>query len=464
LYAFIPTHGSRRFDRSDLASRFYSIKAPLPKIHDSAERMDYGPSGKPTADAFELRTALARHGLSHYEGRLQENGFQHWETVTAITETDMAEMHFKRGDRRKLQRAIREYSSASASHTVYKARNLPPPFEGLSAVGEHSEATLQPLQHAARMTRPYRRHPRPDPKAPLKPKTAYVLFGEHVRQDPALAHSSFTEITKETGKRWRELSSEERIIIWETPAAGRLQDYRKELDRYKQTDSYQSYQTYLEGFKQQRHSPESILLSDNTLSSTKEPAISGQLSASQGGLEATHPESVWTSDHDLEGGSQDSASPVEDEMKEVRHISKAFGINAHFTRVTAFPQEDMTIKAVEAFVYGTGSLLYLWNRDEAFDLVRSVYHPQSDSKPVYTTEVFAMSALGSYCDAEAHTMLAREKFLHFFLYMLSSSSDVCLLRRMRLFACLAICRFTNSVASARRLMCKRLMLFEFRHY
>jgi hypothetical protein len=445
-------------------SRSYSIKAPLPKIHGLAERMDYGPSEKSTADAFELRTALARHGLSHYEERLQENGFQDWETVTAITETDMAEMHFKRGDRRKLQRAIREYSSASASYTVYKARNLPLRFEGLSAVGKHSEATPQPSQHAARMTRPYRRHPRIDPKAPHKPKTAYVLFGEHVRQDPALTHSSFTEIAKVTGKRWRELSSEERIVIWETPAADRLQDYKKELERYKQTDNYQSYQTYLEGFKQQRHGPESILLSDNTLSSTHEPAISGQLSASQEGLEATNPESVWTDDHGLESGSQDSASPVKDEMEEVRHISKAFDINAHLTRVTAFPQEDMTIKAVEAFVHGTGSLLYLWNRDEAFDLVKSVYHPQSDSKKVYTTEVFAMSAVGSYCDAEAHTMLAQEKFLHFFLYMLSSSSDVCLLRRMRLIACLAICRFTNSVESARRLMCKRLMLFEYRHY
>jgi hypothetical protein len=436
----------------------------MPKIHNPAERIDYGPSGKPTADAFELRMALARHGLSHYEGRLQENGFQDWETVTAITETDMAEMHFKRGDRRKLQRAIREYSSASASHTVYKAKNLRLPFEGLSAVGEHSEATPQPSQHAARMTRPYRRHPRPDPKAPRKPRTAYVLFGEHVRQDTVLTHSSFTGTAKGIGKRWRELSSEERIVNWETPAADRLQDYRKELESYKQTDNYQSYQPYLEGFKQQRHSPKSILLSDNTLSSTHKPAISGQLSASQEGLEATHPESVWTDDHGLESGSQDSASRVKDEMEEVRHVSKAFGINAHLTRVTAFPPEDMTIKAVEAFVHGTGSLLYLWNRDEAFDLVRSVYHPQSDSKPVYTTEVFAMSAVGSYCDAEAPTMLAQEKFLHFFLHMLSSSSDVCLLRRMRLFACLAICRFTESVESARRLMCKRLMLFEFRHY
>jgi hypothetical protein len=105
--------------------------------------MDYGLSGKPTTDAFELSTALVQLGLSQYEERLQENGFEDWETVTAITETDMATMNFKRGDRRKLQRAIREYSNTSASHRVYEAENFPLPSEGLTAAREHSEATPQ---------------------------------------------------------------------------------------------------------------------------------------------------------------------------------------------------------------------------------------------------------------------------------------------------------------------------------
>jgi hypothetical protein len=418
--------------------------------------MDYGLSGKPTTDAFELSTALVQLGLSQYEERLQENGFEDWETVTAITETDMATMNFKRGDRRKLQRAIREYSHTSASHRVYEAENFPLPSEGLTAAREHSKATPQPSQQAARTTRPYRRHPRPDANAPHKPKTAYVLFSEHFRQDPALSRSSFTEIAKEIGKHWRELSHEERMIIWETPAADRLQDYKKKLERYKQTEKYRSHQTYLEEFKQQRHNPKPTTMSDNKAVSTSELASFGPVTVSEGQeeFEGTRQESVDTDDPDLEGGSQNTASPDEEEVEEVRQISKALDINPHLIRVAAFPPEDMTTKAVEAFVHGTGSLLFLWNRDEASDLVRSVYHPQGDSKPVHATEVFAISAVGSYCDAEAHTMLAREKFLHFFLYMLSSSSDVCALRRMRLFACLAICRFTDSVDSARRLMCK----------
>jgi hypothetical protein len=55
-------------------------------------------------------------------------------------------------------------------------------------------------------------------------------------------------------------------------------------------------------------------------------------------------------------------------------------------------------------------------------------------------------------------MSFQESFLHFFLCMLSSHLDMCDLRRVRLFTCLAICRFTGSVESARSLIRKRLVL------
>ena len=411
----------------------------------------YGPSGKSTINPSALSTTLAVLGLTQYEERLQQNGFEDWETVTAITEADLAELNFKRGHRRKLQNAIREYKSSSARHRVHEAGNLPMSSQTLSADGEDSGATPESSLQPARATRRYRRHPQPDSNAPLRPKTAYVLFGEHARQDPAVSQMSFTEIAKETGRRWRELSLEERMTVWETPAADRLQAYREEFALYKQTEESQSYQTYLESFKQQQHNPESAASLDHKPSSIHESAFSGQLPTLDKAFDGVRQESVDTHD-----------SAIEDRIGEVRHIMKALGVNPHLERVAAFPPEEMTAKAVEAFVHGTGSLLYLWNWDEAFDLVRSVYRPQSDSKPVYTTEVFAMSAIGSYCDAEAHTELSREKFLHFFLYMLSTSSDISDLRHMRLLACLAICRFTNSVESARKLMSKWLMLSKFR--
>jgi hypothetical protein len=92
----------------------------LPTLHKDIiadlEQMNSRLSEQSTTDAFELSAVLARLGISQYEEPLRSNGFEDWETVTAITETDMAELDFKRGDRRKLQRAIREYTSSSTSH------------------------------------------------------------------------------------------------------------------------------------------------------------------------------------------------------------------------------------------------------------------------------------------------------------------------------------------------------------
>ena len=166
-------------------------------------------------------------------------------------------------------------------------------------------------------------------------------------------------------------------------------------------------------------------------------------------------------DLDLEGNSYDMKSPVRSGMAEVRDISKSLGVNLYLIRIAALLGDHLITQAVQDFLQGTGSLLYFWDRDEALGLVKSVYHLDKDTTPVYTTEVFAMSAVGSYCDGEAHSMVFRYDFLIIFLYMLSSPSYMCDLRCMRLFAWPAICRFTDSVESARRLLCKRPTLFEF---
>jgi hypothetical protein len=418
--------------------------------------MDSRSLAESTVDPSELSTALARLGLSQYEECLRTNGFEEWETVMAITETDMMELGFRLGDRRRLQRAIQDCSSSSAVPVKDETGNPPLLSEALPDTGEPSEVLPPSSRQATRTTRSYRRHPRPDPHAPPKPKTAYVLFGEHVRQDAASSRSSFTDIAKETGRRWRELPNGERASTWERPAADRLQEYKRELEHYKQTEDYQSYRTYFEEFGQRRHNSESTTPSDTKALSTSKPVFISRLPTLQGqeDFETMIQESVGKENLQLDLGSQEIASPVRCGMDEVRHILKALGINSHLIRVAALPPQDMTTKAVEAFLHGTGSLLYLWNQTEVSNLVKSVYHSRSDSKPADTTEVFAMSAVGSYCDGDAHTMLLREKFLHVFLHMLVLHVDMSDLHRMRLFTCLAICRFTNSVESARRLMRK----------
>ncbi len=264
------------------------------------------------------------------------------------------------------------------------------------------------------------------------------------------------DIEKAVERRWQELSQEERVSRWERPAFQRLKSYEEELERYKQTESYRTYQTYLETFKQQRHSPKTRILPDSKALSTSETAPSAQLSVfpEHEDLDGYQPMVLDPYDPGLEGQPHDMTSPVKCGMTEVRNILTAQGINPDLIRVAAYPSEEVTTRAVEDFLNGTGALLHLWDQEEAMALTKSVYHPQNDGTSVHATEVFAMAAVGSYCDGKRGGSFFRERFLEFFLCLLSSNSSISELRCMRLFGCLAIIRFANNVGSARELICK----------
>jgi hypothetical protein len=82
------------------------------------------------------------------------------------------------------------------------AINLPLPIQALPTIETHSRApSSSSSQGPGRSTRRYQRHPRPDRNARSRPKTAHVIFGEHVRHDPVLRNASFAELAKETEKR-----------------------------------------------------------------------------------------------------------------------------------------------------------------------------------------------------------------------------------------------------------------------
>jgi hypothetical protein len=419
-------------------------------------------SAKSSTDALELTAVLAQLGLGQYEERLVDNGFESWEMVTEITEADMVELDFKLGDRRKLQRAVFEHSTTATPKATGLTTNLPLPSKEAPGIG---------TQTSTRMRRQYRRHPRPDQNAPRKPKTAYVLFSEHVRRDPAISRLSFAEVAKEVGKRWGKLHSKERVDLWEKPASDTMREYKAELERYKKEESYQNYQAYLEDFKRGQHKPESTTPSDDKASSSFGDSRSNQLPASP---DQGKPRQAQIGEHDSadpshftlfysDSPSNHLTSPSDSGMEDVRQVLNDLGVNPRYARVNALPPESNIIIAVEAFLHGTGSLLYLWDHEEALGLVKSVYHSKGDLNRLDVTELFAMSAIGSYCDGPSDVLSVQETFLHFFVSMLSSPLDMCNLRRMRLFTCLAVCCFTDSVESARRLMCTQPILLEYKY-
>jgi hypothetical protein len=114
----------------------------------------------------DLTEELQRLELLEYLDVLVAEGFDTWETVSDIAESDLNSLNVKIGHRRKLQRAIAESRSP-----VYNHR---PPI--------------------ARTKRKYARHPKSDEHAPGRPLSAYVIFANHVRESLEGQGLSFTEI------------------------------------------------------------------------------------------------------------------------------------------------------------------------------------------------------------------------------------------------------------------------------
>ncbi|KAF2424432.1 hypothetical protein EJ08DRAFT_700788 [Tothia fuscella] len=404
------------------------------------------PDKSPSASA-DLDSMLARLELEQYEQTLVDNGFDTWDTVMRITETDLDEMNFKLGHRRKLQRAIHEHQRTASKTTHCLVTNLPNSFAGLPVLGgpaHHMQSTTP-----TRAKRAYRRHPRPDHNAPQKPKTAYIAFTEHVRKDPEVNRLSFAEIAKEVGKRWSNLPYEERINAWEKPTAERMNEYEAELEQYKMTQKYRSYQIYLKEFKQKQQKQDAAKAFD----------IKGALTSQPLGLQAEDAHFTRQTGSDSPSLSlSNSNTPMEEQnpveigiaetSKILQTLSNSFPQNPRFETL---PPEDMTCLAVESFLHGTGSLLSLWTHDEANDLIESIYR-SSGGTANDKSDLFAMAALGSYCDSEAISSSIPENFLHLFVRTLVAPSEVADESRMRLFACLAILRFTDDVDSARILI------------
>jgi hypothetical protein len=122
----------------------------------------------------DLTEVLERLGLTQYAQVLSDNGFHNWEAVVDITEDDLTTLKFKLGHRRLLQREIATYRGVPQSLSLEPDANSPEPTSlSTSALESFTRQTTTP---PPREKRRYRRHPRADPNAPKKPKTACTLF------------------------------------------------------------------------------------------------------------------------------------------------------------------------------------------------------------------------------------------------------------------------------------------------
>lgn len=255
-----------------------------------------------------LREILAGLGLAQYFGTFLEQGFDSWETILDITESDLDALGVRLGHRRKLQRRIADARGISPNSI------LPPPARqtgqepdpGLPN-GFHGETSSEVVVKK----RKYRRHPKPDKNAPERPPSAYVLFSNKIREDLKGRNLSFTEIAKIVGENWQVIPRQEREQF-ERRAQRSKERYCRELAAYKGTDEYRKYAQYLADFKKKQQANHQVKDAGKRprSGSASNPGRSGHRHhGSVSGVVATAASSCgseasggWSEAHSLSGG------------------------------------------------------------------------------------------------------------------------------------------------------------------
>lgn len=208
----------------------------------------------------DLGARLERLGLAQYLEVFVSEGFDTWETVLDITESDLSSLNVKLGHRRKLQRAIAESRGQSSDRPLPVALNKAASVDGAYRSDDSApENRVRQGESAATgaatsAKRKYKRHPKPDEHAPERPPSAYVIFSNQVRETLRGQDLSFTEIAKVVGERWQILPAEAREAC-ERQANAAKEKYYAELAEYKKTAQYDAYQKYLEEFKIKHAAP-----------------------------------------------------------------------------------------------------------------------------------------------------------------------------------------------------------------
>jgi hypothetical protein len=196
-----------------------------------------------------LETIFGELGISQYLGAFIDQGFDSWDTILDITESDLDALGVKLGHRRKLQRRIANYrgiapdaSLASARTSIEDARH-----DANRADVGRADAKVEPVV----TKRKYRRHPKPDENAPERPPSAYVLFSNKMREDLKGQNLTFTEIAKLVGENWQNLGRAEKAPF-EKQANEAKEKYNRDLAKYKKTNECKKYNEYLREFRKRQ--------------------------------------------------------------------------------------------------------------------------------------------------------------------------------------------------------------------
>ncbi|KFY05408.1 hypothetical protein O988_00019 [Pseudogymnoascus sp. VKM F-3808] len=239
----------RRFTHSSINKGFIHIgDAPVNIRHVSAYSRCWPVAMTELAEIFD------DIGLAQYLDSFREQGFDTWDSILDITELDLDILGVKLGHRRRLQRKIAEARRVSHGHQALASPKRSTcslegklPEDGKGVIAQSSDGKEGSSARQLSGKRKYKKHPKPDENAPARPRSAYVIFSNKMREDLKDKSLSFTEFTKLVGKTWQNLTTSEKEP-YEQQAFDAKEKYVNELRKYITTESYYSYSEYLHDF------------------------------------------------------------------------------------------------------------------------------------------------------------------------------------------------------------------------
>lgn len=197
-----------------------------------------------------LETTFGELGISQYLGAFIDQGFDSWDTILDITESDLDALGVKLGHRRKLQRRIANYRGVAPDVSLVSPARTS--IEDARHDANRADFGRANGKVAPSITkRKYRRHPKTDENAPERPPSAYVLFSNKMREDLKGQNLTFTEIAKLVGENWQNLGRAEKDP-YERQANDAKEKYNQELARYRRTAECRKYGEYLLEFRKRQ--------------------------------------------------------------------------------------------------------------------------------------------------------------------------------------------------------------------
>ncbi|TVY39082.1 hypothetical protein LSUB1_G004098 [Lachnellula subtilissima] len=211
----------------------------------------------------ELGDIFAELGISHYLEDFIDQGFDTWDTILDITESDFDALGVKLGHRRKLQRKIANSRGLSSDRALASPRHTPSEDrqpEEQKAGATKADAREGGAAHGAK--RKYRRHPKPDDNAPERPPSAdSEACGRKLAE-------YFTRRKKSHMSNKRPRRKKDTTTNWQnTKKTSSYKDYSQYLVEFKARQSNQQQVTDLEIAKRPKLEPHASNGSSGTASS-----------------------------------------------------------------------------------------------------------------------------------------------------------------------------------------------------